>query len=97
MKFARIVVTILVIAPAGFLMGMCFPMGIQIVRHFHASLVPWGWGVNGAFSVFASILSIVIALALGFRAAMLVGIACYGVAYVLIRTMPDVPSRRAVE
>jgi hypothetical protein len=50
--------------------------------------VPWGWGVNGAFSVFASVLSIVIALAAGFRAAMLVGIACYALAYFLIRSMP---------
>ena len=50
-------------------------------------------GVNGAFSVFASILSIVLALAIGFRAAMLVGVACYAVAFVLIRTLPADPAQ----
>ncbi len=94
-KVARISATVISIAPLAFLMGMCFPMGIQIVRRFHATLVPWGWGVNGAFSVFASILSIVLALAIGFRAAMLVGVACYAVAFVLIRTLPNDPAQSA--
>jgi hypothetical protein len=85
---ARIALTVVAIAPAGFLMGMCFPMGIQIVRRLHASLVPWGWGVNGAFSVFGSVFSIVLALAVGFRATILVGVACYAVARLLVGSLP---------
>jgi hypothetical protein len=87
-KVARIAISVAMIAPAAFLMGMCFPMGIQIVRRFHESLVPWGWGVNGAFSVFASVFSIVVALAAGFKAGMLLGVACYAVAFAIVRTFP---------
>lgn len=83
-RTARIALAVVTIAPLGFLMGMCFPLGVQIVRRFHPTLVPWGWGVNGAFSVFASVFSIVIALVAGFKAAILIGIACYAIAFGLI-------------
>lgn len=83
-KPLRILTAVLIIFPPGFLMGMCFPMGMQIVRQFHEHLVPWGWGVNGAFSVFASILSLVLALNFGFKAMMSVGLAFYALAFVII-------------
>ncbi len=86
-KPIRILTSVVLIIPPGFFMGMCFPMGIQIVRKFHEHLVPWAWGVNGAFSVFASIFSLVIALNFGFKAMMGVGLAFYGMAYVVIYTL----------
>ena len=90
-KPARVLVSVSITGVPAFFMGMCFPLGIQIVRQFHATLVPWGWGTNGAFSVFASVLSIVLALAVGFRTSMLLGVACYAVAYFLIRGLEDDP------
>jgi hypothetical protein len=92
-KPARILLAFAVIMPAGFLMGMCFPMGVQIARRFHELLVPWGWGVNGAFSVFASILSIVLSIALGFKASLATGTACYAVALFIILTFVRAESR----
>jgi len=86
-KPLRIVLAVAIIFPPGFLMGMCFPLGMQIVRRFHAHLVPWGWGVNGAFSVFASIFSLVLALNFGFKAMMSVGMAFYALAFVIIFTL----------
>ena len=91
-KPVRILISVVLIIPPGFFMGMCFPMGIQIVRKFHEHLVPWAWGVNGAFSVFASIFSLVLALNFGFKAMMGVGFAFYGVAYIVIYTL-----RKSVE
>jgi predicted membrane-bound spermidine synthase len=91
-KPVRILISVVLIIPPGFFMGMCFPMGIQIVRKFHEHLVPWAWGVNGAFSVFASIFSLVIALNFGFKAMMGVGLAFYGVAYIVTYTL-----RKSVE
>ncbi len=85
-KPIRILIAVVFIIPPGFFMGMCFPMGIQIVRRFHKHLVPWAWAVNGAFSVFASIFSLVIALNFGFKAMMGIGLAFYGVAYIVIYT-----------
>jgi len=83
-RTVRILLAAGVMTPAGFLMGMCFPMGVQIARRFHAALVPWGWGVNGAFSVFASILAIAVAIHAGFRATLLAGGACYALAVALV-------------
>ncbi|KPL11051.1 hypothetical protein AMJ85_04825 [candidate division BRC1 bacterium SM23_51] len=88
-KPLRILLAVLTIFPSGFLMGMCFPMGMQIVRRFHEHLVPWGWGVNGAFSVFGSICSLVLALNFGFKAMMGVGGAFYALAFVVILSLRE--------
>jgi len=79
---ARLVVLFLVIAPAGFLMGMLFPAGLSRVGEKRAEFVPWAWGINGATSVYASILAIVIALTHGFGVALWLGAACYVIAAV---------------
>ena len=42
-----------------------------------AALTPWLWGINGATSVFASVLAVVIALAAGISATFWTGAACY--------------------
>lgn len=76
-KTWRIALAVAVLLPPGFLMGMMFPMGIQIARRAHERLVPWGWGVNGAFSVFASVCSLVISLNLGLKAGLALGTLCY--------------------
>jgi len=46
------------------------------------SIAPWLWGVNGAASVCASVLVVVIALGAGISAAFWVGAACYVIAFV---------------
>jgi spermidine synthase len=89
-KPARMVLAVFVTALPGFVLGMCFPVGMSIIQRFHGALVPWGWGVNGAFSVFGSILSIVLALNFGFKAAMGVGVICYIVAAALIASLRGV-------
>ena len=83
-KPIRILLAVSTIAPLGFLMGMCLPMGLQLARGFHDHLVPWGWGVNGAFSTFASILALILALNLGLKATLFSGVMCYGVALVVL-------------
>ncbi len=40
-KAVRVLVAAGMTAPLGFLLGMCFPMGVVIVRRYSASLVPW--------------------------------------------------------
>jgi len=44
------------------------------------SIAPWLWGVNGAASVCASVLVVVIALGAGISAAFWAGTVCYAVA-----------------
>jgi hypothetical protein len=63
---ARFAISILLLAPLGFLMGMPFPVGIRMAGAANPMLVPWSWGVNGCLSVISSVLSVVIAMSFGF-------------------------------
>jgi len=76
----RVSVAILTLAPLGLLMGTAFPMGIRLARRRAYDLTPWLWGLNGATSVCASVLAIVISLSAGITAAMWTGAAAYVVA-----------------
>lgn len=81
----KVVLCILIAAPAGFLMGIPFPLGISLLSEKAPRLIPWAWAVNGCFSVLAPILAIMLALSLGFRTVLVSGSLMYGAAYFLIQ------------
>jgi hypothetical protein len=81
-KFA---IAALMIAPAGFLMGIPFPTGLRRLQQRHAPSVRWAWSLNAAASVLGSVGSIVLAIYLGLRATLLIGGALYLVALLSIR------------
>ena len=62
----RLLAAVGALAPLSFLMGIPFPSGIRIMGILSPNLVPWAWGINGCVSVLSSILSLMIALWLGF-------------------------------
>ncbi len=59
-------ISIFLLGPLGFLMGMPFPMGLRVAGKLNARLVPWAWGVNGCLSVISSILAVILAMGFGF-------------------------------
>jgi spermidine synthase len=63
---AKIAITIALIAPLAFFMGMPFPLGLRRVARAMPELVPWAWGVNGCFSVLSAVLATLLAIHLGF-------------------------------
>jgi hypothetical protein len=75
------VVTLL---PIGFFMGMAFPIGMRRALKDSPAVAPWLWGVNGAASVCASVLVVVIALGAGISAAFWVGTLCYALALLAV-------------
>ena len=77
---ARIAISVAILFPIGFFMGMAFPIGMRRALAEAPSIAPWLWGVNGAASVCASVLVVVIALGAGISAAFWAGSACYLVA-----------------
>jgi spermidine synthase len=83
--YYRQALTILAIAPLGFLMGMPFPMGLRLLGSQDSALIPWAWCANGCFSVLGSILPVVIALSWGFRAVFLLASFLYILNFFLIR------------
>lgn len=76
----RIAVSSALLAVMGIFMGTAFPLGMRLALASRAELAPWLWGVNGATSVLASVLAVVIAMAVGISASFWTGVAAYVVA-----------------
>jgi len=81
---ARFAVTVIALAPLGFLMGVPFPRGIALVERRSPGLIPWAWGVNGCASVVASVLAAMLALSAGFSWVLIAGAGCYALALAVV-------------
>jgi hypothetical protein len=62
---------------AGAMVGMLLPLGMET---FDDSDRSWYWAINGATSVFASVLALVIALIAGFSVVLWCAVASYVIA-----------------
>jgi hypothetical protein len=84
----RLGITVLLIAPAGFLMGIPFPGGIRrmLAEQQRSSPIPWIWAANGAASVVSSVLAALLALSFGFDWVLRIGALCYAGAWLAINT-----------
>lgn len=69
----KVLITILLIAPVGFLMGMPFPTGLIRLEQRYPQAVRWAWALNAASSVMGSAGAISLAIYVGLRATLLVG------------------------
>ena len=69
----RALICVVVIAPAGLLMGFGFPTGMRLVSTVDRRPTPWLWGINGAAGVLASVLAVAISIAYGMSATLTVG------------------------
>lgn len=85
---AKIAATILVLFPAGFLMGLPFPAGLSRLTRMHAPSVRWAWSLNAAASVLGSVLAMALAIYLGLGNTLLIGAGAYAVALVFLRLAP---------
>lgn len=81
---ARVAVSLALITPLGFLMGMPFSSALQLMGKQRAQIVPWVFGINGAMSVLGSSAALLIAIAFGFRIVTLIGAALYAGAALLM-------------
>jgi predicted membrane-bound spermidine synthase len=86
----RIAACVALLAPLGLLMGMPMPLGIRRLAADLPVILPWAWGVNGAASVFGSAAALVLAMTVGFNAALLIGGLFYLLAFVLTWTSKSV-------
>ncbi|HEX9639603.1 MAG TPA: hypothetical protein VGB99_18875 [Acidobacteriota bacterium] len=87
---AKVAVTAGLLLPLGLLLGMPLPLALRHLERLPhgAGLIPWAWGVNGALSVFATVLATTTSLAFGFSAALLLGQAAYLAALLLSLRFP---------
>jgi hypothetical protein len=76
-RLLRIGISVAAIMPLGFLLGFAFPTGMRLVEAVDGEPTPWFWGINGATSVVASVLGVVLSMSLGIGTTMLISAACY--------------------
>jgi hypothetical protein len=83
----KVFVTVCLIAPAGFLMGIPFPTGLTRLERDFPQAIRWAWALNAAASVFGSAAAICLAIYLGLRATVLTGALLYlcALAVILLR------------
>jgi hypothetical protein len=69
----KVAATVLMLAPAGFAMGLPFPTGLRMLERAHPPSVRWAWSLNAAASVLGSVGALVLALYLGIVQTLLIG------------------------
>ncbi len=77
----KIPLTLLMIAPLAFFMGMPFPLALAKLGDIAPNMIPWAWGVNGCASVVSAVLATLLAIAIGFNAVILFALLLYGLAW----------------
>jgi spermidine synthase len=91
----RLMISGMLLAPLGFVMGMPFPTGLRALAVGPVLDVPsgataadpaveWAWAMNAAASVLGSVLAMVIAIQFGLTATLACGVAAYVLALVLL-------------
>ena len=94
----RVLLSLALVVPCGFLMGFCFPVGLRwLVRLEQEDNLPWMWALNGAASTLGSFVAIVISMEATITICLLTGAACYLVASAVLpssRAVATTPQRR---
>jgi hypothetical protein len=80
----RVAVAVAMLVPAGALMGVALPAGVRLLTLHEPALVPWAWGMNGAFSVLGATVAVFVAMNWGFFVTLLVGGVLYVIAALLV-------------
>ena len=78
----RILVAVALLAPIALVMGMPFSLGMRAANRVPHAPTAFLWGINGAASVCASVLSVVVALFFGIASAFWFGATMYALAAV---------------
>jgi hypothetical protein len=86
----KIALTVCLVAPAGFFMGMPFPTGLRRMESWHPPALRWAWSLNAASSVLGSVGALVCAIYLGLMQTLVVGGLLYlGALVVIMRVEPQ--------
>jgi hypothetical protein len=76
---ARVALLLLLVAPVSLALGLPFPLGLAAIvpQGGSTGMLPWAWGLNGAFSVLATPLANLVAREAGFSRVLLGGALLY--------------------
>jgi spermidine synthase len=82
---AKIALSLVLVAPLAFFMGMPFPLVLARVRTHAPDFVPWAWAINGCASVMSAIAATLLTMGFGARAVVLTAAALYLLAALVAR------------
>ena len=81
----KMALSVFLIAPLAFFMGMPFPIGLNRVANSAPDFIPWAWGINGFASVMSASLATLLAIEFGFTVVVLFALGLYATAAAIIR------------
>ena len=81
----KMALSIVLIAPLAFCMGMPFPIGLKRLADSAPDFIPWAWGINGFASVMSAALATLLAIEFGFSAVVVLALGLYASAAAIIR------------
>jgi hypothetical protein len=81
----KMVLSVILIAPLAFCMGMPFPIGLNRVAISAPDFIPWAWGINGFASVMSAALATLLAIEFGFTLVVLFALGLYATAAAIVR------------
>jgi hypothetical protein len=84
----KILISVFLIAPAGFVMGMPFPTGLTLLEQLMPSAVRWAWAINAASSVLGSAAAMFLAIYLGLQMTLIIGGLFYLAALLSVANSP---------
>jgi len=81
----KMALSIVLIAPLAFCMGMPFPIGLKQLADSAPDFIRWAWGINGFASVMSAALATLLAIEFGFTAVVLLALGLYASAAMIVR------------
>lgn len=93
---AKLLISVVLLVPLGFAMGMPFPTGLRAfasasaaakISDVNENAVEWAWAMNAASSVLGSVLAMVIAIEFGLNVTLACGAGAYLAALMLTSTL----------
>jgi hypothetical protein len=84
------------VVPLACALGVCFPIGMRLVGQHSSRVTAWMWGVNGACSVLATIVAVMVSLWLGIQANLWIAAGMYGLLALPMAALARRPSLTGV-
>jgi hypothetical protein len=78
----KVLVSVALISPVGFAMGMPFPTGLTLLERVMPASVRWAWAINAASSVMGSAAAMFLAIYLGLQITLVIGGLFYFAAWI---------------
>ncbi len=74
---AKVLVIAALTVPLGLLLGLCFPLGMTLLRSRAPAAMSWMWGLNGALGVLGSAVAVLVSMSLGISRCFWLAAVCY--------------------